>query len=136
VFISVCDRDKDAAVELGRAFRNLGFRVLATPGTRKALVTAGVETDLVFKRGEGRPDVTDVIKNGEVHLVLNSPSDDPLTREDEKAIRTEALLRGVPTITTVFGARILETAIESMRRHGLKVRAMQDFHATVTATTD
>jgi carbamoyl-phosphate synthase large subunit len=83
---------------------------------------------VLFKRGEGRPDVTDVITNGEVHLVINTPTADPLTREDEKAIRTAALNRDIPTITTVFGARIIATAIESMRKHGLSVGAMQDFH--------
>ena len=76
----------------------------------------------------GGPDVTDIISNGEIQLVINTPSDDPLAREDEKAIRTAALLQSVPTITSVFGARIVATAIGAMRKLGPKVRSMQEFH--------
>jgi len=129
VLLSVCDRDKPAAVEVARAFHALGFTLIATPGTADHLEQAGVPVRRVFKRGEGRPDVVDIISSREVQLVLNTPSSDPLTREDEKAIRTAALQKNIPTITTVFGARILATAIESMRKHGLRVKAMQDFHA-------
>jgi carbamoyl-phosphate synthase large subunit len=131
VFISVCDRDKPAAVELARLFHGLGFKLMATSGTAKLFEKAGLPVRSIPKRGEGRPDVTDTISSGEVQLVINTPTSDPLTREDEKAIRTAALLRRVPTLTTVFGAKIIATAIESMRKHGLRVRAMQDFHAAM-----
>jgi len=129
VLVSVCDRDKPAALDVARAFHALGFTIVSTPGTAAFLQKAGVPARKVYKRGEGRPDVVDIISNREVHLVLNSPSADPLTREDEKAIRTAALQKNIPTITTVFGARVLAIAIESMRKHGLRVKAMQDFHA-------
>ncbi len=129
VLVSVCDRDKPATLDVARAFHALGFTIVSTPGTADYLQKAGVPARKVYKRGEGRPDVVDIISSREVHLVLNSPSADPLTREDEKAIRTAALQKNIPTITTVFGARILATAIESMRKHGLRVKAMQDFHA-------
>jgi len=135
IFLSVQDRDKPAAVELAKSFDELGFTLMATAGTAAALKEAGIEARQLFKRGEGRPDVTDVITNGEVQLVINTPTADPLTREDEKAIRTAALNRDIPTITTVFGARIIATAIESMRKHGLTVQAMQDYHATARAGT-
>ncbi len=132
--LSVCDRDKQAVVDVARAFADLGIRLLATPGTRRYLEDAGIKSDVVFKRGEGRPNVTDVIANDEVQLVINTPNTDAFSLADEKAIRTAALMRNVPTITTVFGARIMATAIESMRRHGLSVRAMQDYHAEVVAS--
>ena len=135
VFLSVQDRDKPAAVEVARAFHELGLKLVATPGTAQHLQDAGIPTTMVYKRGEGRPDVTDTITNRQVQLVINTPTADPLTREDEKAIRTAALHRDIPTITTVFGARIIATAIESMRKHGLRVRAMQDFHAEMAAST-
>ncbi len=131
VFLSVCDRDKPAATELARLFHGLGFKLLATPGTAKLFEEAGLPVRHVPKRGEGRPDVVDVISSNQVQLVVNTPTADPLTREDEKAIRTAALLRRVPTLTTVFGAKIIATAIESMRKHGLRVKAMQDFHAAM-----
>jgi carbamoyl-phosphate synthase large subunit len=133
VLISIRDRDKYASIGVARAFQDLGFRILATPGTKAHLVEAGIKAELVFKRGEGRPDVTDVIANNQVQLVINSPSDEPLDREDEKAIRTTALLRDIPTLTSVFGASITATAIESMRRIGPRVRSMQEFHSTTTA---
>ncbi len=129
VLISVQDRDKEAAVELARAFHEVGLKILATRGTARHFAAKGIPVSSVAKRGEGRPDVIDVISNREVQLVINTPTTDPLTRLDEKAIRTAALNRGVPTITTVFGARIMATAIASMRKHGLRVQAMQDFHA-------
>jgi len=131
VFISVCDRDKPAAVELAKLFHGLGFKLLATSGTAKLFEQAGLPVRSIPKRGEGRPDVVDVISSNEVQLVINTPTSDPLTREDEKAIRTAALLRRVPTLTTVFGAKIIATAIESMRKHGVRVKAMQDFHAAM-----
>ena len=133
VLISVCDRDKPAARAVARAFADLDFRILATPGTQRDLRAHGVPADLVHKRGEGRPDVTDMIASGNVQLVINTPSSDPLTRTDEKAIRTAAVNRNIPTITTVFGAKIIATAVESMRKRGLSVRAMQEYHAEVAA---
>ncbi len=129
VFISVRDADKTAVEPIARAFADLNFRILATPGTKRHLDQAGIPCEQVYKRGEGRPDVTDTIASGEIQLVINTPSSDPLTRDDEKAIRTAALHRNIPTITTVFGARIIATAIDSVRRHGLGVRAMQDYYA-------
>jgi carbamoyl-phosphate synthase large subunit len=131
VLISVRDRDKYAAIKVARAFHDLGFQILATPGTRASLVEAGIPAQIVWKRSEGRPDVTDVIANNQVQLVINTPSDDPLARDDEKAIRTTALMRDIPTLTSIFGASITATAIESMRRNGLRVRSMQEFHAGV-----
>src|SRR5262249_1797261 len=126
VFISVCDRDNPAAVELAKLFDGLGFKLLATPGTAKLFEKHGLPVRSIPKRGEGRPDPTDVISSGEVQLVINTPTPDPLTREDEKAIRTAALIRRVPTLTTVFGAKIVATAIESLRKYGVRVRAIQD----------
>jgi carbamoyl-phosphate synthase large subunit len=134
VFISVQDRDKPASVEVARELHELGLELWATPGTARHLKAAGIPVRQVYKRGEGRPDVTDIITNREVQLVINTPTADPLTREDEKAIRTAALNRDIPTITTVFGARIMATAIESMRKHGLRVRATQDFHTETHET--
>jgi carbamoyl-phosphate synthase large subunit len=131
VFLSVCERDKAAAVELARAFHDLGFELLATPGTGRELADNGIPAEIVFKRGEGRPDVVDVIQNRAIHLVINTPSDDRLAREDEKAIRTAALMRDIPTLTSVFGARIVATAIDAMRQRGLHVRSMQEFHAAM-----
>jgi carbamoyl-phosphate synthase large subunit len=133
VLVSVKEKDKPAAIDLAREFHDLGFQIVATPGTSKALADAGIPSQSVSKREEGRPDVTDVIANGEVQLVINTPSDDPLARDDEKAIRTAALLRDIPTLTSVFGATIVVTAIESMRKRGLSVRSMQEFTAQPTA---
>ncbi len=135
IFISVCDRDKQAVIPVARAFHELGFRLMATPGTRKALTQAGMPADIVFPRGEGRPNATDVIANEQVQLVINTPSAEAATLEDEKAIRTAAYLRKIPTITTVFGAAIIASAIESVRERGIHVRSMQEFHGAGAATS-
>ncbi len=128
VFVSVCDRDKVPVVEVARAFHDLGFEIIATPGTRDVLIEHGVPAKIVFKRGEGRPDAVDIVTNEEVQLVINSPSDDADTRKDEKAIRTAAYLREIPTLTTIFGAKIVAKGVESMRSIGLRVKSMQEFH--------
>jgi len=128
ILVSVKDKDKPAAIDLAREFHDLGFKIFATPGTNRALADAGIPSISVSKREEGRPDITDVIANGDVQLVINTPSDDPLARDDEKAIRTAALLRDIPTLTSIFGATITATAIESRRKRGLTVRTMQEFN--------
>lgn len=130
VFISVADRDKEKVVDLARGFLNLGFRVLATTGTYRFLKYRGVEAGLVLKLSEGRPHVVDLMKNGEIHLVINTPSG---KREisDAYFIRRAAVQYGIPYTTTVRGGYAILKAIESYRRlkeegRSLKVYPLQD----------
>ncbi len=124
-FISVCDRDKRAIVPVARHLVQLGFRILSTKGTARTLAAAGVPVEEVRKVHEGRPNIVDAIKNGEVQLVINTPFGRE-TRSDGYHIRTAAVQHGVTNITTIQAAQALTHAIEAMQAGRLDVIALQD----------
>jgi len=130
VFISVRDADKPTIVEAARRFHALGFRIIATGGTCRALNEAGIPAQLILKVSEGRPNVVDAMKNREVDLIINTPSS-KTPRRDEVSIRTNAVLRGVPLITTSQGALAAVGAIEALRAGGFGVRALQAWHSEI-----
>jgi carbamoyl-phosphate synthase large subunit len=127
VFISVPDRDKERAVEIGRGFSELGFTLLATGGTAAALRKAGVPVETLFKIGEGRPNTLDLVKNGELALIINTPSGKS-AREDEVRIRSTANSGRIPVMTTLRAARASLEGIRAIREHGLRVRPLQSYH--------
>jgi carbamoyl-phosphate synthase large subunit len=131
VLMSVKDADKREAVEIAKTLSLLGFQVLATHGTYRALRAAGVNVGPVHKIGRGRPNVVDIIKNREVGLVINTPSPEAEARVDEITIRTQAVQHGLPCITTISGARAVVAAIQARQRLGMRARALQDFHAAI-----
>jgi carbamoyl-phosphate synthase large subunit len=132
-FISVNDADKGQAVVLARKLARLGFELVATLGTTDRLREVGLKVESVFKVNEGRPNIVDHIKRGEIALVINTP----LGRSshfDEQAIRRAALQYNVPCVTTMTGAQAIVEAIAAGESGGdLKVRSLQELHA-VSAT--
>ncbi|MFP4056300.1 MAG: carbamoyl-phosphate synthase large subunit [Candidatus Brocadiia bacterium] len=128
VFVSVRDRDKAEIVLVARRFHELGFRLVATEGTCRALTAVGIPAERVLKVSEGRPNVVDMMKNRAVQLVINTPSS-KTPRRDEVSIRTNAVLRGVPLITTIQGAAAAASAIAALRAGPLGVRPLQSWHA-------
>jgi carbamoyl-phosphate synthase large subunit len=127
VFVSVNDRDKAAAVEVGRMLVELSFEVLATSGTAALLEGNGVPVERVFKVYEGRPNVVDLIKNNEIALVINTPSGKH-TVQDSRSIRQTTLLYEVPYSTTMSGAKAMVQAIADARQHPLSVSSLQEYH--------
>lgn len=127
VFISVADRDKPKVVELARGFLELGFEVCATGGTYRFMKSMGLEVEHVLKVSEGRPNVVDMIKNGDIRLVINTPTGRK-ERGDAHYIRRSAVQYGVPYTTTVRGGYAMLEAIRCYKKHGgrLKVYALQD----------
>ncbi len=115
VFVSVADRDKEKVVKLVQDFSRLGFNILATTGTYRFLKERGIKTRHVLKLSEGRPHVVDLMKNNEVHLVINTPSG---KREisDAYFIRRSAVQYKIPYTTTVRGGYAIFKAIESYTR--------------------
>ena len=105
VFISVRDEDKAGAIEVARSLAELGFGILATRGTAQAMMTAGVPVTAVNKVGEGRPHIVDMIKNGEVSLIVNTVDSKPAAMRDSYSIRHAALQGRVTYYTTLAGAR-------------------------------
>ena len=128
VFLSAKDRDKDWIVEVGREFTDLGFKLVATEGTAQALHNAGLEVMLTHKLSEDGKNVIDLMKGNGVQLLVNTPSG-PVARVDEVKIRSEAILRGLPIVTTESGARASAKAIRYISTHDWNVRPIQDYHA-------
>ena len=132
-FISVNESDKGQAVLLARRLKRLGFDLMATVGTAARLREVGLEVATVFKVNEGRPNVADHIKQGEVALIINTPLG-RASHYDEQAIRRAALQYNVPCVTTMTGAHALVEALSSRAtQKEIAVYALQDLHAITTA---
>jgi len=126
-FISVADKDKKGIVPIAQELHRLGFKIVATEGTSRVLEEAGVPAEVVRKIYEGRPNVLDLMKNGEIDLIINTPSGKKPKR-DQISIRSLAVMHSVPLITTIPGARAAVRGIEEMRKHRMNVKALQDYH--------
>ena len=128
MFISVRDRHKDRIAELAKDFADLGFKLYATNGTHKVITAAGVGCQQLHKLQEGRrPNVLDMIKNGEISLILNTP-DERQPGKDEVRIRSAAVSARVPIITTLRGARASANAVKSLQNNQLRVKPLQEYH--------
>jgi carbamoyl-phosphate synthase large subunit len=130
VFISVKDADKPAAVALARDFGELGFHLYATGGTAAALAAQNIPVKKLFKLTEGRPHVLDMIKNGEIAFIVNTPSG-KIPRQDEVKIRGAAVAYRVPIMTTLSAAAASVNGIRSLQTKGLAVRTVQEYHASI-----
>jgi carbamoyl-phosphate synthase large subunit len=132
-FISVNEGDKGQAVVLARRLVRLGFEIVATLGTAERLREVGLKVESVFKVNEGRPNIVDLIKRGEIALVINTPLG-RASHFDEQAIRRAALQYNVPCVTTMTGAQAIVEAIGARATDGvIKVRSLQELHAVGAA---
>jgi carbamoyl-phosphate synthase large subunit len=129
VFISVKDRDKAQVALLARRLARLGFKLTATSGTSRTLAADGIEVKPVNKVTEGRPHCVDAIRDGEVHLVINT-TEGAQAVSDSFSIRREALLNNVPHYTTLAGAEAAVAAIEGMAGRAFDVTSLQDYIAS------
>jgi carbamoyl-phosphate synthase large subunit len=128
IFLSVADRDKRWVGLPARRLADLGFEVLATRGTAAVLARAGVPVEPVLKRSEGSPNVVDLIEGGRIALVVNTPWG-ARPRTDGHVIRTAAIRRGIPCITTVPGLLAAVHGIETLRSETSAPRSLQEYHA-------
>jgi carbamoyl-phosphate synthase large subunit len=127
VFVSVSDADKPAVAAVAKLFADLGFELVATGGTAAVLEKAGLTVQRVFKLGEGRPNPLDLLKNRDLHLVINTPAGQT-PRADEVKIRTTAVYTGTPIMTTLSGARAAALGIAAMKKRGYEVKPLQEYH--------
>jgi len=128
-FISVTDADKGQAAILSRRLKNLGFDLIATYGTANRLREVGLECEDVFKVNEGRPNIADLIRQGEISLIINTPLG-RVSHYDEQAIRKAALQFNVPCVTTITGAEALVEAIAAKKTEKMvTVRSLQEIHS-------
>ncbi|HEY9770717.1 MAG TPA: carbamoyl-phosphate synthase large subunit [Coleofasciculaceae cyanobacterium] len=127
VFVSMNERDKTAIVPVVQDFIDLGFKIVATAGTQKALQANGIkDVDLVLKLHEGRPHVVDSIKNHQIQLIINTPTGEE-SQTDAQLIRRMALDYKLPIITTIAGAKATVAAIRSLQSEPLEVKALQEY---------
>ena len=127
VFVSCKDRDKDWITDVARELSDMGFKLVATAGTAKVLQDAGLEATVTAKLAEDGTNVIDLMKDKAVHLLINTPSG-PVSRVDEIKIRSEAILRGLPIVTTRSGAEATAKAIKYIKANDWGVQSIQDYH--------
>jgi carbamoyl-phosphate synthase large subunit len=130
VLITVNQNDKGGALEVAREFKRLGFRIKATEGTHRFLTQQGIESELILKMHEGRPNIGDGIKNGEIQLVINTPSG-RLSIYDDSYIRKDAIKYKVPYITTTAAAVAAAKGIAAFRRGHGRAKSLQSYHADI-----
>ncbi|HEY9677029.1 MAG TPA: carbamoyl-phosphate synthase large subunit [Drouetiella sp.] len=129
-FISVSDIHKQEVVQVAQSLYQLGLEIVATRGTSAAIKTGGIPVTPVNKVSEGRPNLVDRIKNGEIQLVINIPSG-RTAREDDQLIRRAAVEYNVPVVTTLAGARATAAAIAALQHGPLSVQALQEYHRNI-----
>ncbi|MEO1069343.1 MAG: carbamoyl phosphate synthase large subunit, partial [Cyanobacteria bacterium J06638_6] len=129
VFVSMNDRDKVAVIPVAKELAEMGLKLIATSGTRAALMDEGLDVDLILKVHEGRPNIEDAIKNNEIQLIINTPAGSTAL-EDDRSIRRTALAYKVPIITTIAGAKATASAIQSLQQHPLQVKSLQEYVST------
>ncbi|KZR81419.1 Carbamoyl-phosphate synthase large chain [Prochlorococcus marinus str. MIT 1342] len=127
VFLSTHDRDKPALILVAERLIELGFDLTATSGTAQALNRAGLNVQQVLKVHEGRPNIEDLIRSGQIQLVINTPIGRQAAHDD-KYLRRAALDYSVPTLTTIAGARAAVEGITALQQQSLSVAALQDIH--------
>ena len=127
VFISVNDRDKECIVSVARSYAELGFSLLATRGTAGLLGKAGLAVRLVPRLDEGRPNIVDMMKNGEIAMIVNT-TEGGRTTADSRIIRQTALRYGIPFTTTIAGAKAMARAIHHQQGTPLRVACLQDYY--------
>ena len=129
VFLSVKDSDKPKALEIAKGLSELGFSFTSTEGTAKFLNENGIKAESTLRISEGRPNVADLIKNGKVQLVINTPLG-LIPRRDENGIRQEAVAHSVPVITTLGSAYAALEGIRSLKDRKFSVQSLQDYAKT------
>ena len=127
VFISVKNKDKRSIVFIAKKLSDLGFSLIATHGTCDMLKNSGLDVKRVFKIGEGSPDIAELIKNGDIKLIINTPSG-KRAKQNEISIRGAAYAHSIPLITTISGAQAAVNGIEAAKKKGFGVKALQDYY--------
>ncbi len=127
VFISVREKDKKEIVGVAKTLNNLGFNLYATSGTARAIEEAKIPVKILPKLAEGRPNILDLMKDGKIQLVINTPSG-RIPRQDEVKIRSHVVLYNIAYTTTISGALATSKAIAAMLKKELEVHSIQSYH--------
>jgi carbamoyl-phosphate synthase large subunit len=128
----VKSHDKRSVVFIAKKLADLGFQILATSGTANVLLRNDIAVKTLPKLHEGRPHIIDLIKDGKVDLIINTPAG-KATKEDEAKIRSHAILYSVPLITTIAGAQASVNGIENFRKWPkMTIKSLQEYHRGIT----
>ncbi len=130
VLITVSQKDAPTLLDVAQQFKELGFKIKATRGTREFLNSKGIESEFILKMYEGRPNIVDGIKNGEIQLVINTPAG-KLSQYDDSYIRKTAIKYRIPYITTLAAASAAARGIAAHRKGSSGVRSLQSYHADI-----
>jgi carbamoyl-phosphate synthase large subunit len=130
LFLSVKDGDKQRAVAIARGFEQLGFTIYSTSGTAKTLIEAGIPVKKLAKIQEGRPNAIDLIKNGQIQMIINTPGG-MIPRRDENAIRSAAYAHNVCLMTSITGAAAAVDGIRALKEKHVGVRPIQRYRGNV-----
>ena len=135
VLITVSEKDRERAKEIAEQFAEIGFMIKATAGTHAYLTSKGIPSEPILKEYEGRPNITDAIKNGEIQLVINTPVG-KLSTQDDSYIRKAAIKYRIPYITTLAAATAAVKGIKAFRRTIPYVKSLQSYHRDITDTAE
>jgi len=135
VLLSICDRDKPELLDIAKAFHELGFRIIATHKCYKLIVEAGIPCERIFKIYEGRPNIADEIANGEIQLIINTPTG-KTSAHDDSYIRKTAIKHRIPYITTMAAAKASTEGIRAIKESRKEsktfgVKSLQAHHADI-----
>jgi carbamoyl-phosphate synthase large subunit len=130
VLITVAEHDHVASEEVARQFSEMGFRIRTTAGTHAYLAEKGVASEPILKEHEGRPNITDAIKNGEIQLVINTPAGKQ-SEHDDSYIRKAAIRHKVPVITSLAAAKAAARGIAAYREGSSGVKSLQEYHRNI-----
>ena len=131
VLISVSDRDKPEVAEVAGEFAKAGFRIIASKNTCSLINEAGIPADMVYKLHEGRPNMLDLITNGQIDLIINTPVGQE-RHLDDSYLRKAAIKKKVPYMTTMAAAKATVSGILSLKKHGSsEVQSLQKLHGEI-----
>jgi len=129
VFMSIRDLDKDEIIALAEELDKLGFKIYATPGTSTCLRDAGIKSNVLLKISKGRPNILDMMHDNELSLIINTPSPGPAPKVDEIRMRAEAVLKGIPIITTISGTAATIDGLKALEEMGrMEILSLQEYH--------
>jgi len=130
VLITVADRDKEGIIVPARHFQEIGFKLLATKGTREFLSKKGIQSHRIMKIHEGRPNIGDAIKNGDIQLIINTPKG-KLSEVDDSYIRKSAIKYNIPYITTTAAALAAVKGIAAYKQGRGEIKSLQEYHSEI-----
>lgn len=131
VLITVCDKDKPEVAEVARDFADAGFKILSSKGTGKLIQEAGIDVEVVNKLSEGRPNILDLITNGKIDIIINTPVGHE-RMVDDSYLRKAAIKKKIAYFTTMAAAKAAASGVKSIKLYGnSEIKSLQELHSEI-----